>query len=83
MIDPLYSDVEGGVNLFIYARTISETTAGFEPPNFNSLIFQKTTEDVDEINMTEEIFNDLVDNNLFNEVVIEEIIDGKIYDSYA
>ena len=46
------------------------------------MIFSRFTNGV-EITITEPIFNDLVDKNLFNEFVIEKEIDGTIYDAYA
>ena len=44
LIDPLYTDVEGGVNLVIFARTYSSTKWSYQEPTFEAVIYQRSSD---------------------------------------
>ena len=82
MIDPLYTDVEQGVNLVVYSRRWNDKLGAFMLPTYQDIIFSKFTSE-EGIVITEDVFETLVMQNLLNEIVTYAEIDGITYESYA
>ena len=82
MIDPLYVDIKNDVNVLIYTRSFNIFTREFDLPTYRNAIFTSFAND-QEIVITEEIYKELVSQNLLNEVVTYTVIDGINYEAYA
>ena len=77
LIDPLYEEA-GDFELIIYSTWYDQQING-EPLDYKRPIYSSGSQDMQ---ITEEIFNELIDN-IYVEQVFEYFIDGLLYHSYS